>query len=307
MRRFYFDSTTKAGELPLAPLAAYQLNDTVVLPESVTHHWCRVLRAKVGDSAILFDGFGGEYLVELIEVSKKRAAAELIAFDPIERTPNVTTTIGLVMSRGDRMDYAIQKATELGVSAIQLLTSQHGEVNLKPSQIPKKLLHWQQVAIAACEQCGLNRPPIIIAPKPVDEWLTLGIDKTAAQGILIDEVSAMVSPLLTEPFYNQLTSASDLRLVLAVPTNAVQDSHHMSATVSEQIRNAIQTSSKTSQTAYPSSCHIHLLIGPEGGFSISELQLALDARFNAWQIGNRILRTETAPVVALATLHALCS
>ena len=84
------------------------------------------------------------------------------------------------MSRGERMDYAIQKSTELGVTAIQLLSSHHGEVNLKPAQVEKKLAHWQQVAIAACEQCGLNRPPLILAPLSIDDWLLniASIEKT---------------------------------------------------------------------------------------------------------------------------------
>lgn len=107
------------GELPLG--------SNVELPDSVVHHWCRVLRASIGDQGILFDGFGGEYTVELQAISKKNATATLLTHIDDDRTPPTITQIGLVMSRGERMDYAIQKATELGVTAIQLLSSHHAK------------------------------------------------------------------------------------------------------------------------------------------------------------------------------------
>ncbi|CAM4063563.1 16S rRNA (uracil(1498)-N(3))-methyltransferase [Psychrobacter arenosus] len=307
MRRFYYDVTaaSKKDQQPSSrPLATYTENDEVPLPESVVHHWCRVLRAAIGDKAVLFDGHGGEYVVELTEVSKKHASVQLLDFAPVERTPTILTTIGLVMSRGDRMDYAIQKATELGVTDIQLLTSQHGEVNLKADQVAKKLLHWQQVAISACEQCGLNRPPIILAPQSVADWLTIGLEQTT-QGIHSEQVNAMMVPLLSQPFYRQLTAPSSLRLLLAVPreTAALSVTERI-AQVCQSARASI-THLENPSVDSPAPIHMHLLIGPEGGLSASEEQLALDNDFIAWQIGARILRTETAPVVALATLHAL--
>lgn len=297
MRRFYFDVTSsltapvKAEQKPqYATLADYGNEDLVPLPESVVHHWCRVLRASVGDKAVLFDGHGGEYIAELTEVSKKHASVKLLGFTAVERTPTTLTTIGLVMSRGDRMDYAIQKATELGVTAIQLLTSQHGEVNLKADQVAKKLLHWQQVAISACEQCGLNRPPLILAPQSVEHWLTVGIEQTQS-GIHSEQVIAIVAPLLLQPFYEPLAAPAALRLLLAVPK--------------EQAATDIPIAAKIAQATQAASPHIYFLIGPEGGLSANEEQLALDNGFIAWQIGPRVLRTETAPVVALATLQAL--
>ena len=129
------------------------------------------MRASVGDQGILFDGFGGEYQVQLKSISKKSATATLLSQVTDDKTAPIICEIGLVMSRGERMDYAIQKATELGVTAIQLLSSHHGEISLKPAQVDKKLAHWQQVAIAACEQCGLNRPPLILSPLSVNDWL----------------------------------------------------------------------------------------------------------------------------------------
>ena len=309
MRRFYYDVTASSQahpELCATALAEYKDHDKVPLPESVVHHWCRVLRASIGDKAVLFDGHGGEFVVELTEVSKKYASVKILGFTAIERTPTILTTLGLVMSRGDRMDYAIQKATELGVSAIQLLTSHHGEVHLKADQVAKKLMHWQQVAISACEQCGLNRPPIILAPQSVEDWLTTGLDQSS-QGIHSDQVSAVVAPLLSQPFYRQLTKPSSLRLLLATPreTAALSVTERI-AQVCQPTQGAINDFENPSVDS-PAPVHIHFLIGPEGGLSASEEQLALDKDFIAWQIGSRILRTETAPVVALATLQALSS
>lgn len=232
MSRFYAD-------IPLA------IDTIVELPEMVFHHWTRVLRANVGDQATFFHGLGGEYEVELIEINKKSAQARVLTFNPIDRTEPYFVTLGQVMSKGDRMDYAIQKATEMGVGAIQLLTSERCEMRLKYDRDQKKIDHWQQVAIAACEQCGLNRVPKILAPLSLEEWLS--------------------------------STQSELKLVLA-PIDAPNPL----------------------PKALPST--ISLLIGAEGGLSDTEIKQAEQAGFVKWQIGERVLRTETAPVVALAQL-----
>ena len=137
----------------------------IQLTETVFHHWVKVLRAQVGDKATLFNGQGGEYDAELIEVSKKSASVQITTFNPDNRTPTFTALLGQVMSKGDRMDYAIQKAIELGVSEIQLLTSERCEMRLKYDRDQKKIDHWQGIAIAACEQCGMNIVPKIQAPQ----------------------------------------------------------------------------------------------------------------------------------------------
>jgi len=176
------------------------------------------------------------------------------------------------------------------VTAIQLLSSHHGEVTLKPAQVEKKLVHWQQVAIAACEQCGLNRPPLILAPQSINEWLSntnsdaKTTDVTKAQMA----VSSIVSVLSHDPYYQVLANAADLCMQMSVP-----------AAGQPAMPNALSDILKQ-QTPY-----IKLLIGPEGGLSQEECQQAESVGFKPWQIGTRVLRTETAPVVALATLHAL--
>lgn len=221
--------------------------DTVIeLTETVFHHWVKVLRAKVGETATLFNGQGGEYQATLTEISKKSAQASIHSFNTDDRAPAFTTLLGQVMSKGDRMDYAIQKAVELGVSQIQLLTSERCEMRLKYERDQKKIDHWQGIAVAACEQCGLNRVPQVLAPLSLAQWLTTQLPAT--------------------------------KLVLAPNKDQINVLAHASKDVV-------------------------LLIGPEGGLSESEIESANQVGFINWCIGKRVLRTETAPVVALSILN----
>ncbi len=288
MRRFFYaisDDINTDKNIPYSRLETFSIGDSIELTDSIVHHWCRVLRANVGDQGILFDGFGGEYQVQLQTISKKHATAILLSHLADDRSSTVMTQIGLVMSRGERMDYAIQKSTELGVTAIQLLSSHHGEVNLKPAQVEKKLAHWQQVAIAACEQCGLNRPPLILAPLSIGDWLgNLSIHSSN----LTSAVSPIVAALSQDPYYQVLQHSADLRIQLSVPAAGQPDMPESLPKILKQ-----------------KMSHIQLLIGPEGGLSHDECKQALETGFEPWQIGTRVLRTETAPVVALATMHAL--
>lgn len=294
MRRFFYTETntsidtnvTTVEQSKLSMLSTLSLGDHITLTESIVHHWCRVLRANIGDKGVLFDGLGGEYLVELNKISKKQATATLLAHISDDRDAPIISKIGLVMSRGERMDYAIQKSTELGVTAIQLLSSHHGEVTLKPAQIDKKLAHWQQIAIAACEQCGLNRVPLIIAPLSINDWLQLPDTESPIQSNIA--VSAIVSKLSQDSYYHKLHHKADIRVQMSVPA---ADQPAMPA--------------KLSKVMMQEMPYIELLIGPEGGLSNEECIRAEQVGFEPWQIGTRILRTETAPVVALATLNAL--
>ncbi|WII94727.1 16S rRNA (uracil(1498)-N(3))-methyltransferase [Moraxella haemolytica] len=223
------------------------INQHLILPNQVHHHWCKVLRAKVGDTAILFNGQGGEYTATLIDMNQKSATVRLDTHNPTNRTPPYAVTLGQVMSRGERMDYAIQKATEMGVRHIQLLTSDYCQEHLKYERDKKKLIHWQNIAIAACEQCGLNIVPSILPPIDLASWLS--------------------------------THQSALKLMMAV------------------------SDGKFTPTRLPDD--ITLLVGPEGGLSSKEIELAIFHGFHAWTIGERVLRTETAPVVALSALQTL--
>lgn len=223
MRRFFYaisDDINTDKATPYYRLDTLSMGASIELTESIVHHWCRVLRANVGDQGILFDGFGGEYQVQLQTISKKHATATLLSHLADDRSSTVMAQIGLVMSRGERMDYAIQKSTELGVTAIQLLSSHHGEVNLKPAQVEKKLAHWQQVAIAACEQCGLNRPPLILAPLSIGDWLS---NLSIHSSNLTSAVSSIVAALSQDSYYQVLQHSADLRMQLSVPAAGQDD------------------------------------------------------------------------------------
>ena len=222
------------------------VNTQVELTETVFHHWIKVLRAKVGEVATLFNGQGGEYQVTLAEIHKKSANISVDSFNPDDRTPIFNTLLGQVMSKGDRMDYVIQKAVELGVSNIQLLTSERCEMRLKYERDQKKIEHWQAIAIAACEQCGMNIVPKILAPLRLEDWLNSDLPTT--------------------------------KLVLAPNKDQVDVLNNVSKDLA-------------------------LLIGPEGGLSETEISAANAVGFQNWCIGTRVLRTETAPVVALALLN----
>ena len=233
MNRFYIETELNTG-------------NTIELTESVFHHWVRVLRAKVQEKAIFFNGKGGEYRVTLTEINKKNAFVSVDHFEAIDRTAPFKVILGQVMSKGDRMDYAIQKATELGVTTIQLLTSDRCEMRLKYDRDQKKLDHWQSVAVAACEQCGMNIVPKVLAPISIEEWI---------------QTDLPISRFVMAPNKDQKNVLLDAQPELA------------------------------------------LLIGPEGGLNESEIRLSNQHGFVNWCIGDRVLRTETAPVVALSILN----
>ncbi|MUG31890.1 16S rRNA (uracil(1498)-N(3))-methyltransferase [Psychrobacter sanguinis] len=290
MRRFFYNSSLH-HTASIEALHQRPLGDSLCLTDDIYHHWCRVLRAKVGEQSWIFDGLGGQSLVELESIDKKSATVKIIHQDTAENTCNYHSTIALVMSRGDRMDYAIQKATELGATTIQLLTSQHGEVRLKANQVDKKLSHWQQVALSASEQCRLNRPTLILSPLSIEQWL---------QGEM-GAVHHMVQHLYDADYYQSYLQQPILPLVLAVPSQQEQQTLDVNAQITDHfaLANIKGTNPDSTAACLP---RFEILIGAEGGLSEAEYQLARNTGYLPWQLGNRILRTETAPVVALATL-----
>lgn len=144
----------------------------IILPDDVSHHLVRVLRTEVGTRFSVFNGEGGAHTAELIEAGKKVSRIQLLDFNADDHESLLHTHLGQVMSRGERMDYAIQKATELGVSEITPLSSERCELKLRGEErADKKLEHWRRIAISACEQCGRNRLPVINDPQPLDAWI----------------------------------------------------------------------------------------------------------------------------------------
>ncbi|AEF56421.1 16S rRNA (uracil(1498)-N(3))-methyltransferase [Marinomonas posidonica] len=225
-------------------------NATIALPDTSFQHLCKVLRLKSGHPIRVFNGLGGQFHATLCDVEKRTASIAIGAFEALNNESAVKVTIGQTLSRGERMDYAIQKSVEAGVFAIQPLLSERCEVKLEDKRMQKRLSHWQQVATSAAEQCGRGIVPIVHPPLELTEW--------------VGDCNDMLKFTL----------------------------HHHSAKPIKQFD-------------LPTHKHIALLIGPEGGLTENEVQHSEKQGFNPITLGPRVLRTETAPVVALSVIQTL--
>lgn len=136
----------------------------IELPEAAAHHAARVLRLAEGDAVVLFNGRGGEYEARLELGGRGSVAARIGEHHAVERESPLAVTLAQAMSSGERMDFTVQKAVELGAAAIHPVLSARSVVRLDGERGAKKVLHWRRIAIAACEQCGRNRIPQIAAP-----------------------------------------------------------------------------------------------------------------------------------------------
>lgn len=149
----------------------------VELPQAAGHH-ARVLRLREGEAVTLFDGTGGEWAGRIL--GKKDV--EVLSFNHVERESPLAITLVQGVSSGERMDYTVQKAVELGVSAIQPLLTKKGVVRLEGTRALARTAHWQKVVIAACEQCGRNRIPEI---KPLLDFSHYVRDATSEGTMLL--------------------------------------------------------------------------------------------------------------------------
>ncbi|MEK6348981.1 MAG: 16S rRNA (uracil(1498)-N(3))-methyltransferase [Burkholderia sp.] len=166
------------------PLAA---DAHVTLPAEVARH-VQVLRLEAGDALTLFDGTGGQHRAELIEVGKRTAVARTVAFDAREVETPYRITLAQGIAGGDKMDWLIEKAVELGVAAVAPLSTARGVVRLSGERAQKRVAHWQGVVRASCEQCGRNRLPTVANVADFNGWLAAL--PAAAEG----ELRLMLSP-----------------------------------------------------------------------------------------------------------------
>jgi 16S rRNA (uracil1498-N3)-methyltransferase len=223
------------------------------LPAGHAAHLVRVLRLRPGATLTLFNGHGGEYAAELLAAGPGRALVRVGAYREVERESPLRVTLLQGIARGERMDLIVQKATELGVTAILPLSCEYSVVRPAGEARARRRERWQAVAISACEQCGRNRPPRVHDILELEAaCATLGASDAALRLMLVPEAGEALARL-----------------------------------TSRELRSAA------------------LLIGPEGGLSEREQSLARRAGFRACTLGPRILRTETAPLAALAALQAL--
>lgn len=232
--RFYVECPLSVGQqLPLPPDAA--------------HHANHVLRLTVGDAVCLFNGEGGEYLGCLTECGKRQTIVQLNDHYSLDRAAPVYAHLGLCILKREAMTAALARVTELGACTITPLFSAYCTVPEKTAR--KRLEHWRKTVIAACEQCGLNKLPIVNEPCALSDWVGAARAKHVIGYIALPE-EVSIKP----------------------------------------------------ETA---DCDFHLLVGPEGGFAAEEAHQAVAAGFEPISLGDRTLRAETAPLVALAMLMPL--
>lgn len=248
-----------------------QLQPTVgsnlTLSESGTNHVSKVLRLKIGDHIVLFDGKGHECQATLTQVGKTTCAN---IDQLITRQSESPLNIELlqVLSRGDRMDFTIQKAVELGIKRIVPLTSERCGVKLDTARAAKKIDSYQKIVISACEQCGRNVVPPVMPLQSLSSYLkTLKAERDESEAKAETESSADSA---TQRFIN--------------------------ITLDPRAQHKL--------TDLPATGHYRLLIGPEGGFTETEVQESIEAGFVGVTLGPRILRTETTALVTLAILGA---
>lgn len=221
---------------------------SVQLDERSHHHLINVLRARSGDTLILFNGDGQDYSAMLTETSRRQSIAEILDSRLNQSEAPRQVVLQQAIIKGERMDWLIQKSVELGVNTIQLIHTERSVVNLKGDRLRKRLAHWQGVVISACEQCGRACVPEVLEP--------LSLDKLKSAG-------------------------SQIGIVL----------HPRAKQSLSQVTGQVES--------------VAIAIGPEGGFSNPEIELLQSAGYQKASLGNRVLRSETAPVAALSVLN-LC-
>lgn len=222
---------------------------TVMLEPDASHHLLQVLRKKAGERFWIFNGDdGGEFEALLVSANKKTACVEIGAFHARETESPLSIHLGQAISRGERMDYAIQKATELGVTHITPLITEFGQIQLIENRIDKKIAHWQAVANSAAEQSGRCAVPLIEKPIVFHDWIK---QDNAFKIICCPRQKG-------EPIFSGNTAVKNIAIA----------------------------------------------IGAEGGFSDREIQEAIKENFTTLSLGPRVLRTETATVVAMTILQS---
>ena len=143
----------------------------IELPEPVARHAVRVLRLPPGAPLVLFDGRGGEYPAHIERIERDRVMVVLGAWREIERETPLAITLVQALQAGDKMDFTIQKAVELGVRHIVPVDSRRSVMRLAGERAAKRVAHWQGVVAAACEQCGRNQVPLVAPLEKLENWL----------------------------------------------------------------------------------------------------------------------------------------
>ena len=228
---------------------AFKNGATIELDKRNIHHFHTVLRLRSDDQVILYNGTEQlEAKATITSLNKKSGALLIKEITPTKTESSLNTCLWQAVSRSDRMDFAIQKSVELGVTSIQTVTTERSPLRLKDKKLEKKMQHWQGIIISACEQSGRTQLPTLHQPLLIDELLSKR-DSTRAAILLDPQAKRSLSKI-----------------------DSVKDA-------------------------------IDILIGPEGGLTTDETSAAIAAGFIDYQLGPRILRTETAAISVLSYLQ----
>lgn len=183
--RFYTDS-------------ALSINQVVALSDNAAAHASKALRLEAGDSATLFNGDGYDYSCILTSVKKNAVSAQITGAKKVENESPLNITLLQGISSGDRMDFTIQKAVELGVKLIQPINTQRSVVKLNAERAEKRTEHWQNIAISACEQSGRAYVPKVLPPISLDKWLSQHTHQQSLR-ILLNPVGAKRLSEISQP------------------------------------------------------------------------------------------------------------
>lgn len=183
----------------------------VRLTQEAAHHAARVLRLAVGEPVVVFNGHGGEFEARITRIDRSEVAIKTGAHLTADREAPLELVLAQGLSSGERMDFTLQKAVELGVSAIQPLVTERSVVRLSAERAARRTEHWQKLLIAACEQCGRNVVPRVDPPERYPDWLA-GLTTACAP----DELRLLLSPQ-AETSFRSLDRAPRRILLLAGP------------------------------------------------------------------------------------------
>lgn len=219
----------------------------IELAEPACRYVSQVLRLRGGQKLVLFDGSGRDFEAELLSCSRRGCRVHIQVMVSREQPAALQLHLGIGVSRGERMELAIQKSVELGVNAITPLFTERSMVQLQADRLEKRMTHWSGIVTSACEQSGRSLLPMLHPPSSLADWLGVHQD-----GLVL---------------YHR---ADQTLATLPAPGD-----------------------------------ELNLLIGPEGGLNEAERAMATGKGFTAVALGPRVLRTETAPVAALAAIQIL--
>lgn len=235
----------------------------LALPEGAARH-VQVLRLQPGHALRLFDGSGGEWAAKVTEMGRREVRVVIGVFSAGSRELPAAVTLAMGMPTNERMDTVVEKATELGVSAIQPLMCERSVLRLDGERAAKKVAHWQAVAVAAAEQSGRTRVPMVHPVVTLRTWLALQAQESARCGHGDSGVSRGMLSL------------------------------HEAQWVGDWLASRQQVHEQAKH--YPAWA---FLSGPEGGLSEAEESLARDHGWTPVSLGPRVLRADTAPMTVM--------